>query len=145
MRADLLLPYLRKEILESYFEICHYFIVTKNYGKEEDQIRLSYYKSLLLADPLPDLPIKNKLDLENISAEKEVKLQLSRTYTSDFIIHIIHSGIHVFFDKMERYAAIDVQLRSTPELYSFFYSMTPIIVEKVKDVIQQEFGESNAV
>ena len=119
--------------------------MTKNYGKEEDQIRLSYYKSLLLADPLPDLPIKNKLDLEIISAEKEVKLQLSRTYTSDFIIHIIHSGIHVFFDKMERYAAIDVQLRSTPELYSFFYSMTPIIVEKVKDVIQQEFGESNAV
>lgn len=145
MQADLLLPYLRKEILEGYFEICRYFIVTKNYGKEEDLIRLSYYKSLLLTDTLPDLPVKNKLDLEIISAQKEVKLQLARTYTSDFIIHIIHSGIHQFFDKIERYGAIDVKLRSTPELYAFFTSMTPIITQKVKDVITQEFGESNVV
>lgn len=145
MQDDLLLPYLRKEVLEGYFEICRYFIVTKNYGKEEDQIRLSYYKSLLLADTIPDLPVRNRLDLEIIAAEKEVKLQLARTYSSDFIIHIIQSGIHVFFDQMERYAAIDVKLRSIPELYAFFTSMTPIIIQKVKDVIQQEFGELNAV
>lgn len=139
MYSDLLLPYLQKEIIEGYFEICRYFVMTKSFGKEEDLTRISFYRSLLLSDPLPKVPLNNKLDLEIISSTKEVKTKLSDTYSPDFIINIIDSGVHMFFDKMERYAAIDVRLRSLPDLFSFFNAMTPVILQRLKESIQKEF------
>lgn len=142
MYSDLLLPHLQKEMIENYFEICCYFILTKRTEQQEDLLRLNYYKSLLLTDPFPQLLTKNKLDLEIISCTKDVKNQLLHTYPSEFIIRIIDSGIHMFFDKMERYAAIDVRLRTLPELYTFFHAMTPVIIQKLKQTIRTEFHPS---
>lgn len=139
MYSDLLLPHLQREMIENYFEICCYFIMTKRFEQQEDLLRLNYYKSLLLTEPFPQLSSKNKLDLEIISCTKDVKDQLLHTYPSEFIIRIIDSGIHVFFDKMERYAAIDVRLRSLPELYTYFTAMSPVIIEKLKKTIRREF------
>ena len=139
MYSDLLLPHLKREMIENYFEICCYFIMTKRFEQQEDLLRLNYYKSLLLTEPFPQLSNKSKLDLEIISCTKDVKNQLLHTYPSEFIIRIIDSGIHVFFDKMERYAAIDVRLRSLPELYTYFTAMSPVIIEKLKRTIRREF------
>ena len=113
--------------------------MTKRFEQQEDLLRLNYYKSLLLTEPFPQLSNKSKLDLEIISCTKDVKNQLLHTYPSEFIIRIIDSGIHVFFDKMERYAAIDVRLRSLPELYTYFTAMSPVIIEKLKRTIRREF------
>ena len=143
MYSDLLLPHLKREMIENYFEICCYFIMTKRFEQQEDLLRLNYYKSLLLTEPFPQLSNKSKLDLEIISCTKDVKNQLLHTYPSEFIIRIIDSGIHVFFDKMERYAAIDVRLRSLPELYTYFTAMPPVIIEKLKRTSRREF-QSNA-
>lgn len=139
MYSDLLLPHLQREMIENYFEICCYFIMTKRFEQKEDLLRLRYYKSLLLTEPFPQLSSKNKLDLEIISCTKDVRTQLLHTYPSEFIIRIIDSGIVVFFDKMERYAAIDVRLRSLPELYTYFTAMSPVIIEKLKQTIRREF------
>lgn len=141
MYSDLLLPYLQKEVMEGYFEICRYFLTTKKYGQPEDHIRMDYYRSLLQSGPLPPCSVKNKLDLEIIAATKEVKTKLSDTYSPEFMIRIIHSGIHLFFDRMERYSAIDVHLRSMPMLFSFFTVMTPIIRKELEEAVYRQFKE----
>ena len=75
MYSDLLLPHLKREMIENYFEICCYFIMTKRFEQQEDLLRLNYYKSLLLTEPFPQLSNKSKLDLEIISCTKDVKNQ----------------------------------------------------------------------
>ena len=139
MHSDLLLPHLQNEMIENYFEICCYFIMTKRLDQQEDLIRLHYYKSLLLTHPFPRLSSRNKLDLEIIACTKDVKSRLTHTYPPEFMIRIISSGIHVFFDKMNRYAAIDVRLRSLPELYTFFTAMSPVLIAKLEEIIRREF------
>ena len=143
MYSDLLLPHLKREMIENYFEICCYFIMTKRFEQQEGLLRLNYYKSLLLTESFPHRSRNSKLDLEIISCTKDVKNQLLHTYPPEFIIRIIDSGIHVFFDKMERYAAIDVRLRSLPELYTFFTAISPVIIEKLQRTIRQEFQDSS--
>ena len=139
MHSDLLLPHLQREMIENYFEICCYFIMTKRFEQQEDLIRLHYYKSLLLTSPFPRFSARNKLDLEIIACTKDVKNQLLHTYPPEFIIRIINSGIRVFFAKMDRYAAIDVRLRSLPELYTFFSAMSPVLITKLEKIIHREF------
>lgn len=145
MHSDLLLPHLQKEVIEIYFALCQYFIATKHEPSGEDLLRLYYYKSLLLTGPTPGLSTHTKLDLEIVASTRDVKHQLLHTYPPELIVRIIDSGIHVFFDKMERYAAIDVRLRSLPGLYAFFTSMSPVITEKLKKTVQQEFSCINDV
>ena len=140
MYSDLLLPHLKREMIENYFEICCYFGMTKRIERQEDLLRLHYYKSLLLTEPFPQLSRNSKLDLEIISCTRDVRSQLLHTYPSEFIIRIIESGIHVFFDKMDRYAAIDVRLRSLPELYTYFTAMSPVLIDRLKAIIRREFG-----
>ena len=140
MYSDLLLPHLKREMIENYFEICCYFVMTKRIERQEDLLRLHYYKSLLLTEPFPQLSRNSKLDLEIIACTKDVKNQLLHTYPPEFIIRIINSGIRVFFDKMDRYAAIDVRLRSLPELYTFFSAMSPVLIDRLKAIIRREFG-----
>lgn len=41
---------------------------------------------------------------------------------------------------MDRYAAIDVRLRSLPELYTYFTAMSPVLIDRLKAIIRREFG-----
>ncbi len=145
MYSDLFLPHIQKEVIESYFALCNYFITTKQACSGDDLLRLHYYKSLLLTDPTPGLSTHTRLDLEIIASTRDVKHQLLHTYPPELIIRIIDSGIHVFFDKMERYAAIDVRLRSLPELYTFFTAMSPMVTATLKKTVRQEFSCINDV
>ena len=139
MYSDLLLSHLQKEVIEEYFEICRYFLTTKRYGQPEDRIRMDFYRSMLQASPPSSPPSDNELDLMIIAAAGNVKNELSDTYSPEFIIKIIHSGIHVFCDKMERYAASDVHLRSMPVLFSFFTGVTPAICRLLEEAVCQQF------
>ncbi|MDO5146296.1 MAG: hypothetical protein Q4D60_04775 [Eubacteriales bacterium] len=135
MYLNLLFSHFQNELTETYFEICRYFIITQRSDQADDCLRLDYYKSLILISPVPSLSPGNKLDLEIISSSMEVRKLLLNIYPAEFILEIIYSGLHGFFDKMEKYAAVDVQLRSVPELHSFFTAMTPIIIERLHAII----------
>lgn len=139
MYSDLLLPHLQKEVTEEYFEICRYFLTTKQYGQPEDIVRMNFYRSLLQAEYPPCIPVKNKLDLEIICAQQNVRAKLSDTYSPDLLQKIVSSGVRQFFARMERYSAIDVYLRSTPVLFSFFSAMTPVIEKYLLELIEKEY------
>lgn len=103
MNTDLFFTDLREAIINEYFDICRYFLYTKDVSSELADEQLSYYKDCLLHDrvkkELPPIPV--------------------------------NSDPQMFFSSMNCYASIDVRLRSIPELLSFFRLMTPIITERL--------------
>lgn len=139
MYSDLLLPHLQKEVTEEYFEICRYFLTTKQYGQTEDLVRMDFYRSLLQTEYPPCIPVKNKLDLEIICAQQNVRAKLSDTYSPDLLQKIVTSGVRQFFARMERYGAIDVYLRSKPLLFYFFSAMTPVIEKYLLELLEREY------
>lgn len=103
MNSDLFFTDLREAIINEYFDICRYFLYTKDVSSELADRELTYYKDCLLHDT-------EKKEVSPIPTNSDPQL---------------------FFSSMNRYASIDVRLRAIPELLSFFRFMTPIITDRL--------------